>query len=135
MTLILIIGLAALGLLTASNAVMEKLPSAEKVISFLRPFEEIIGIASFAFGLFKLVFWVLGLAILFTSPLSSLFLLVSFLTLIGLGAYLGRASLKKTLPFAAGWIDRIVEIVTARRRTIGLVALALAIIHLVLWIS
>ena len=55
-TLLIICALAALGLLTASNAVLEKLPSAKGVISFIRPFEEIVGVCSFLLGAW-LFFW------------------------------------------------------------------------------
>ena len=136
MTLLIICSLAALGLLTASNAVMEKLPSAERVISTIRPFEEIIGIASFALGVW-FFFWG-ALSIINPLNLFSLFFLfkmLSYLVMIGLGSYLARATLTKTLPFAANLIERIVDFVTGKRRTIGITALALSAIHLFFWLT
>jgi hypothetical protein len=133
--LIIICILAILGLLTASNAVIDKLPSAETVINKLRPFEEIIGSVSFGLGVFKLAVWVLSFTILFKSPIYSIFSLLTYLVLIGLGAYLARDTITKTLPFTKNLVKRMVEFVTDHRRTIGLAALAIAAIRLFFWIS
>ncbi|MDA9008900.1 hypothetical protein N9K16_02950 [Alphaproteobacteria bacterium] len=135
-TLIIICLLAALGLLTASNAVMEKLPSAGRVISAIRPFEEIIGIISFVVGGWFLFWGVLKIInVLNLFSIFYWFNIVSYLVLIGLGAYLARATLTKTLPFAANIIEKIVSFVTGKRRTIGITALVLSAVHLFFWLT
>lgn len=54
-SLILFGGLAFLaGALSASNVVIEKLPNAKELIAKIVPYQAIIGVAAFLFGVFKL---------------------------------------------------------------------------------
>ncbi len=130
-TLLIICALAALGLLTASNAVLEKLPSAKGVISFIRPFEEIVGVCSFLLGAWLFFWW--GIRIINVLNIFSptyLFNMFSYMVMIGLGAYLSKGTLSRILPFAANLIERITAFVTSKGQLIGIIALVLAAIHL-----
>ncbi len=139
MYFLFIILLILLGLLSASGFVEDKLPQAKKVINFLKPYQEWIGLASILFGfiwIFKIIIH-LGVFLKYAAVLT-LIRLASNVLLIILGVLFAQTTIRK---YAKGnvtisdFINKMVDKFAPMKGQLGLIAIGSGVLNFLLYIT
>src|SRR5687767_9136008 len=116
------IWLVILGVLGASSLIIARRPDAADMIGKIAPYQGWMGAISVLYGLYNLIFCVLGISLLTAAPISWILWLATSIILTSLGLLLGVGVMKTFIkdPTAQAKMDQTITKLSPYQGMLGL---------------